>query len=78
MPFFREAGRSLHYLERGQGETVLLIHGLGGSGTCLCSLAIGGCSGGVCEVVCGCLHCCLRGGIWGTRSCCCKTCSSVR
>lgn len=32
MPFFREADRSIHYLARGQGEAVLLIHGLGGSG----------------------------------------------
>jgi 3-oxoadipate enol-lactonase len=32
MPFFRDADRSLHYLERGQGEAVVLIHGLGSSG----------------------------------------------
>jgi pimeloyl-ACP methyl ester carboxylesterase len=32
MPFFREAGRSIHYLERGHGEPLLLIHGLGCSG----------------------------------------------
>jgi 3-oxoadipate enol-lactonase len=32
MPFFRDADRSLHYLERGQGEAVVLIHGLGCSG----------------------------------------------
>jgi 3-oxoadipate enol-lactonase len=32
MPFFRDADRSVHYLERGQGEAVVLIHGLGCSG----------------------------------------------
>jgi pimeloyl-ACP methyl ester carboxylesterase len=32
MPYFHDAGRSLHYLERGRGEAVLLIHGLGCSG----------------------------------------------
>jgi len=32
MPFFRDADHSLHYLERGRGEPVLLIHGLGCSG----------------------------------------------
>jgi 3-oxoadipate enol-lactonase len=32
MPFFAQAGPSLHYLVRGRGETVLLIHGLGSSG----------------------------------------------
>jgi 3-oxoadipate enol-lactonase len=32
MPFFRDADRSIHYLERGRGEPVLLIHGLGCNG----------------------------------------------
>jgi len=32
MPFFRDVDRSIHYLERGQGEAVVLIHGLGCSG----------------------------------------------
>jgi pimeloyl-ACP methyl ester carboxylesterase len=32
MPFFRDDDVSIHYLERGRGEPVLLIHGLGGSG----------------------------------------------
>jgi 3-oxoadipate enol-lactonase len=32
MPYFREAAGSIHYLERGQGQPVLLIHGLGCSG----------------------------------------------
>jgi 3-oxoadipate enol-lactonase len=32
MPLFMDDGRSLHYLERGQGEPLLLIHGLGSSG----------------------------------------------
>jgi 3-oxoadipate enol-lactonase len=32
MPFFREAGLSIHYLVRGRGESLLLIHGLGSSG----------------------------------------------
>ncbi len=33
MAYFRDAARSIHYLERGQGEeTVVLIHGLGCSG----------------------------------------------
>ena len=32
MPFFRDGEQSIHYLERGSGEPVLLIHGLGCSG----------------------------------------------
>jgi len=32
MPFFRDDNHSIHYLERGIGEPVLLIHGLGCSG----------------------------------------------
>ena len=32
MPFFCNEGISLHYLVRGQGEPLLLIHGLGGTG----------------------------------------------
>jgi 3-oxoadipate enol-lactonase len=32
MPFFRNEGLSIHYLERGRGEPLLLIHGLGCSG----------------------------------------------
>src|SRR5580692_8834026 len=32
MPFFCNENLSLHYLERGQGEPLVLIHGLGGSG----------------------------------------------
>jgi 3-oxoadipate enol-lactonase len=32
MPFFRDDGLSIHYLERGRGEPLLLIHGLGSSG----------------------------------------------
>jgi 3-oxoadipate enol-lactonase len=32
MPFFCNEDLSLHYLERGQGEPLVLIHGLGGSG----------------------------------------------
>jgi pimeloyl-ACP methyl ester carboxylesterase len=32
MPFFRDEGLSIHYLERGRGEPLLLIHGLGCSG----------------------------------------------
>jgi 3-oxoadipate enol-lactonase len=32
MPFFQDDGRSIHYLERGRGEPLLLIHGLGSSG----------------------------------------------
>ncbi|HEX3397531.1 MAG TPA: alpha/beta hydrolase [Steroidobacteraceae bacterium] len=32
MPFFRDNELSIHYLERGRGEPLLLIHGLGGSG----------------------------------------------
>jgi pimeloyl-ACP methyl ester carboxylesterase len=32
MPFFHDADCSLHYLERGHGEPVVLIHGLGCSG----------------------------------------------
>jgi pimeloyl-ACP methyl ester carboxylesterase len=32
MPFFRDDELTLHYLERGHGEPLLLIHGLGGSG----------------------------------------------
>jgi 3-oxoadipate enol-lactonase len=32
MPFFRDDGLSIHYLERGRGVPLLLIHGLGSSG----------------------------------------------
>ncbi|HEY2145535.1 MAG TPA: alpha/beta hydrolase [Steroidobacteraceae bacterium] len=32
MPFFRDDGLMIHYLERGRGEPLLLIHGLGSSG----------------------------------------------
>lgn len=32
MPFFDDRGRRLHYLVRGAGESVVLIHGLGSSG----------------------------------------------
>jgi 3-oxoadipate enol-lactonase len=32
MPIFCETDRSIHYLERGRGEPLLLIHGLGSSG----------------------------------------------
>jgi 3-oxoadipate enol-lactonase len=32
MPYFRDEGLSIHYLQRGQGEPLLLIHGLGSSG----------------------------------------------
>jgi len=32
MPIFRQAGLTLHFLVRGSGEPVLLIHGLGSSG----------------------------------------------
>ncbi len=32
MPYFRERDLSIHYLERGRGEPLLLIHGLGCSG----------------------------------------------
>lgn len=32
MPFFRDNGLNIHYLERGRGEPLLLIHGLGCSG----------------------------------------------
>jgi pimeloyl-ACP methyl ester carboxylesterase len=32
MPFFRDEELSIHYLERGRGEPILLIHGLGSSG----------------------------------------------
>jgi len=32
MAYFQHNGRALHYLERGQGEPLLLIHGLGSSG----------------------------------------------
>ncbi len=32
MPFLRHRGSRLHYLERGSGEPVLLVHGLGSSG----------------------------------------------
>jgi 3-oxoadipate enol-lactonase len=32
MPFFRDGEQSIHYLERGRGEPVLLIHGLGCTG----------------------------------------------
>ena len=32
MPFFRSDDLSIHYLERGRGEPLLLIHGLGCSG----------------------------------------------
>jgi pimeloyl-ACP methyl ester carboxylesterase len=32
MPFFRTDELSIHYLQRGRGEPLVLIHGLGGSG----------------------------------------------
>jgi 3-oxoadipate enol-lactonase len=32
MPFFRDDELSIHYLERGRGEPILMIHGLGSSG----------------------------------------------
>src|ERR1700723_3940606 len=32
MPFFRDADLCIHFLERGRGEPLLLIHGLGSSG----------------------------------------------
>ena len=32
MPFFRDDDLSIHYLERGRGEPLLLVHGLGCSG----------------------------------------------
>jgi 3-oxoadipate enol-lactonase len=32
MPFLRDDELSIHYLQRGHGEPLLLIHGLGGSG----------------------------------------------
>jgi 3-oxoadipate enol-lactonase len=32
MAFFEHNGRALHYLERGRGEPLILIHGLGSSG----------------------------------------------
>ncbi len=32
MPLYMDDGRSLHYLERGRGEPLVLIHGLGSSG----------------------------------------------
>jgi len=32
MPFFRDADRAIHYLQRGHGEPLMLIHGLGCSG----------------------------------------------
>jgi len=32
MAYFQHNGRALHYLERGRGEPLLLIHGLGSSG----------------------------------------------
>ena len=32
MPFFRDDESSIHYLQRGRGEPLLLIHGLGCSG----------------------------------------------
>ncbi len=32
MPFFRNDDLSIHYLERGRGEPLLLIHGLGSTG----------------------------------------------
>jgi pimeloyl-ACP methyl ester carboxylesterase len=32
MPFFRDDELTIHYLERGRGEPLLLIHGLGSSG----------------------------------------------
>ncbi|HEX3602775.1 MAG TPA: alpha/beta hydrolase [Steroidobacteraceae bacterium] len=32
MPFFRDDELSIHYLERGRGEPLLLVHGLGCSG----------------------------------------------
>jgi 3-oxoadipate enol-lactonase len=33
MPFFRDGDQSIHFLERGSGEAVLLIHGLGCNGS---------------------------------------------
>ena len=33
MPFFRHSDLSLHYMDEGSGEPVMLIHGLGCSGT---------------------------------------------
>jgi 3-oxoadipate enol-lactonase len=32
MPFYRDNEQSIHYLERGRGEPLLLVHGLGCSG----------------------------------------------
>src|ERR1700730_15918806 len=32
MPFFQDVDSSIHYLQRGQGEALLLIHGLGCTG----------------------------------------------
>jgi len=32
MPFFSDVESSIHYLERGRGEPLLLIHGLGCNG----------------------------------------------
>src|SRR5580693_10725447 len=32
MPFFRDDGLSIHYPQRGHGEALVLIHGLGSSG----------------------------------------------
>jgi len=32
MPYFQHLGRTLHYLQRGRGEPLMLIHGLGSSG----------------------------------------------
>jgi pimeloyl-ACP methyl ester carboxylesterase len=32
MPFFQNDGQSIHYLQRGRGEPLLLVHGLGCSG----------------------------------------------
>src|SRR5882724_9049764 len=32
MPFFRDHELTVHYLERGRGEPLLLVHGLGSSG----------------------------------------------
>jgi 3-oxoadipate enol-lactonase len=32
MPFFSDVESSIHYLERGRGEPLLLIHGLGSNG----------------------------------------------
>jgi hypothetical protein len=39
MAFFRDEKSSLHYLVRGYGEPLLLIHGLGGSGVSARALA---------------------------------------